>query len=222
MQDAMNKYAGTAEKRILCYGDSNTWGYVPLSGARFSRTERWTGLLAQDLGSGFHVIEEGLNGRTTAWSEPYRRGRNGLKMLLPILESHMPLDLVILMLGTNDMKHHYNCSAYESARGILSLIQLIQNSAIGPQGGIPEILVVVPPKMGTLSEKMDSHFEGGVDKSASLPQAYAQVCSEAGCHIFDSNKVVTVGADGVHLDSKGHEILARELLTVISHALVRK
>ena len=90
-------------KTILCFGDSNTWGYNPENGQRFGPEERWTGILRNSLGEDYRVIEEGLNGRTTLWDDPIAGFKNGLDYLMPCLESHMPFDLITIMLGTNDL-----------------------------------------------------------------------------------------------------------------------
>lgn len=95
-------------KRVLCFGDSNTWGYIPASGKRHPVGIRWTTLLQEKLGSDFEVIEEGLNSRTTDMNDPKHVGKNGLAYLRPCLETHDPIDLIILMLGTNDMKERFN------------------------------------------------------------------------------------------------------------------
>lgn len=203
--------SGVIEQSILCYGDSNTWGYVPLSAARLERAERWPTLLQSNLGHGYHVIAEGLNGRTTAWDEPFRPGRNGREAFLPILESHAPLALVIIMLGTNDLKHHLNVSAHESARGLSTLIKIAQKSETGINAKPPEVLVLAPPLFGELSELMAHHFDGGNEQSRHLSRHYRQVCADLGCSFFDTNAVVEVGADGIHLDAAGHRLLAEAL-----------
>jgi lysophospholipase L1-like esterase len=205
----------TREKAVLCYGDSNTWGYVPLTGARLPRAERWPGILQNLLGEPYYVIEEGMNGRSTAWDEPFRDGRNARTTLLSTLESHAPLTLVILMLGTNDLKHHLNVSAHESSRGIAALMQIIQKSGTGPDKSPPRVLVVAPPQFGKLSELMTHHFDGSVEKSADLPRYYGQACVELGCNFFNTNDVVTVGVDGIHLNSAGHRKLAETLAPIV-------
>jgi lysophospholipase L1-like esterase len=99
-------------KTILCYGDSNTWGAVPLQSLelieRFGRSERWTGVLQRELGQAYEVIAEGCNGRTTVWEDPIEGYKNGKEYLIPCLDSHQPLDLVIIMLGTNDLKARFS------------------------------------------------------------------------------------------------------------------
>jgi lysophospholipase L1-like esterase len=207
--------SGLIEQSILCYGDSNTWGYVPLTAARLVRAERWPTLLQSHLGHGYHVIAEGLNGRTTAWDEPFRPGRNGRESLLPLLESHAPLALVIIMLGTNDLKHHLNVSAHESARGLSTLIKIAQKSETGINAKPPEVLVLAPPIFGELSELMAHHFEAGCEKSRHLSRHYRQACADLGCHFFDTNAEVSVGADGIHLDAAGQQRLAKVLAPMV-------
>ncbi|MEB3306898.1 MAG: SGNH/GDSL hydrolase family protein [Cyanobacteriota bacterium] len=199
------------DNAILCFGDSNTWGYIPLSGERLSRAERWPGVLQKSLGNSFLVIEEGLNGRTTAFNEPFRDGRNARTTLPSLLESHAPIALLIIMLGTNDLKHHFNVSAHESSRGINSLLQVINNSTAGFENKPPRTLVIAPPKFGEMSEAMSHHFQDAREKSAELPRHYSQSCAQFGCSFFDANQVVTVSVDGIHLDVEGHRELASAL-----------
>ena len=205
----------TREHAILCFGDSNTWGYKPLTGERMRRTERWPGILQHALGADFNVIEEGLNGRTTAFDEPFRDGRNARKTLLAVLDSHAPLDLLIIMLGTNDLKHHLNVSAQESARGLSSLLQIAYNNGSNFNQNSPNVLVVAPPKFGNLSEMMADHFEGSVARSADLAMVYKDACAPWGCSFVDSNPVASVGEDGIHLNQQGHHQLALALAPVV-------
>ena len=123
-------------KSILCYGDSNTWGCIPLPGldpaSRFPPATRWPGVLRRELGDGYWIVEAGLNGRTTVWDDPLEPHRNGRKLLLPTLLTHQPLDLVIIMLGTNDLKHRLNASAAEIAEGAGMLVDIVTGSGCGP------------------------------------------------------------------------------------------
>ena len=203
------------EQAILCFGDSNTWGYKPLSGERLRRAERWPGILQHALGADFNVIEEGLNGRTTAFDEPFRDGRNARKTLPAVLDSHAPLDLLIIMLGTNDLKHHLNVSAHESARGLNSLLQIASNNGSNFNQNSPKVVVVAPPKFGNLSELMAHHFEGSVARSAELAMVYKDACAPWGCSFVDSNQVASVGEDGIHLNQQGHHQLALALAPVV-------
>ncbi|MGA2640810.1 MAG: GDSL-type esterase/lipase family protein, partial [Spirochaetia bacterium] len=105
-------------REILCFGDSNTWGYDPVTQGRFPGDVRWTGVLQAALGPGFRVIEEGLNGRTTVWEDPVEGDKMGKRHLPPCLESQAPLDLVVLMLGTNDTKERYSAPPADIAAGV--------------------------------------------------------------------------------------------------------
>ena len=205
----------TKERAILCFGDSNTWGYIPLTGQRLLRTERWPGILQHSLGADCNVIEEGLNGRTTAFDEPFREGRNARKTIIAVLESHAPLDLLIIMLGTNDLKHHLNVSAHESSRGLSSLLQIAINSDSNFNKNSPKILVIAPPKFGDLSALMKQHFEGSVARSAQLPMVYEDTCVPLGCSFFDCNLVASVEEDGIHLYQQCHHQLAIALEPVV-------
>ena len=107
-------------KTILCYGDSNTYGLKPDSSQRYPRDVRWTGILQKKLGEDYYVIEEGLSGRTTLWDDPIEEHKNGKTYLLPCLESHSPINLVVLMLGTNDLKTRFSLTPFD-----LSLIHIL-------------------------------------------------------------------------------------------------
>ena len=135
---------------VLCFGDSNTYGRDPKTKGRFEHDVRWPGVLAKTLGRGYHVIEEGLNGRTTVWDDPVRghQKRNGSMYLLPCLESHSPIDLLIVMLGTNDLKARFSVTAYDIGQSMGALIETAQRSGAGRNGGPPKVLVDVssPPR----------------------------------------------------------------------------
>ncbi|MFT3850616.1 MAG: SGNH/GDSL hydrolase family protein [Propionivibrio sp.] len=155
-------------RQILCFGDSNTWGYAPISAERYPRDVRWTGVMAAQLGSRFHVVEEGQNGRTTVWDDPLEGGhKNGLTYLTACLESHHPIDLVILMLGTNDLKARFALPALDIAAGGERLVQTIQHTGWGVDGKAPAILLAAPPPIdpqGDLAEM----FAGAREKSVQL------------------------------------------------------
>jgi len=137
-------------KTILCYGDSNTWGYNPATQDRFSQDERSPGVLRQALGDGYEVIEEGLNGRTTVWDDPIEGYKNGKEYLIPCLETHRPLDLVAMLLGTNDLKVRFSLSAYDIANGAGVVVDIVQRSGAGPDEGAPKVLLMAPPPVGKL------------------------------------------------------------------------
>lgn len=204
-------------KSILCYGDSNTWGYDPATGLRFDRNTRWTGVLQDKLGRDYHIIEEGLCGRTTVWQEPFKEYRCGKSYLIPCLETHKPIDLVILMLGTNDLKSCFNLSPVDIAMGAGRLIEIIEDSKCGINFDSPEILLVIPPPLTAESDSMDlSSFKGGLEKSQELGKYYRMVAKEHNCHLFDSSEVIeSSNIDGVHIEAHGHESLGRRLADIV-------
>lgn len=190
-------------KTILCYGDSNTWGYNPATGDRYPLAQRWTSALADVLGQDYLVIPEGLNGRTTVWPDPVEgEHKSGKIYLTPCLESHYPLDLVVLLLGTNDLKHRFGQSASDIAYGAATLVEMIQRSDFGPNGEAPEVLLIAPPPTyvnGTLFADM---FAGADEKSADLGLRYGLMAEEYGCAFLDAGEVVESSRlDGIHLDA---------------------
>jgi lysophospholipase L1-like esterase len=194
---------------VLCFGDSNTWGYSPENAARFAREVRWTGVLQAALGEGFHVIEEGLNGRTTVWDDPVEGDRNGRRQLPFILETHAPLDIVVLMLGTNDLKKRYSAPATDIARGIERLLGIIRSSTSGRNGGAPKVLLMAPPPLAKLTEFADM-LEGGTEKSRLLGKLYAGVAREQGSAFLDTAGIIrTSDLDGVHFEAAEHGKLGR-------------
>jgi lysophospholipase L1-like esterase len=194
---------------ILCYGDSNTWGYIPGTAQRYPRHKRWPGLLQADLGPAAHVIEEGLNARTTVFDDPTKVGKSGLAYLRPCLDSHAPLDLVVLMLGTNDLKHRFGMSPADIGANVATLLGVIATSGAGLGGSAPPVLLIAPVQVGTLSNLADL-FAGAVEKSKQLGRIYREVARQGGSHFLDAAEVAEVSpVDGVHLDEQGHAKLGR-------------
>jgi lysophospholipase L1-like esterase len=203
---------------ILCYGDSNTWGRKPLEDDRFPLDVRWPGVLRQQLGSDYWVIEEGLNGRTTVWDDPVAEGRSGKVYLVPCLNTHKPLDLVALMLGSNDLKPKFSLSAYEIARGTATLLEIIQKSGTGPDGGPPQILLISPPPVIELEEESEwrDQFEGAAQKSKQLARYYAAVAQQFDVHFMDAAKVmVSSPRDGIHFEAEGHAKLGAAVAQMV-------
>lgn len=203
-------------KTILCYGDSLTWGYDPATGKRIARDKRWPGVLRNDLCENYFVIEEGLNGRTTLWDDPLHGGyKNGMKYLIPCLASHRPVDLVILFLGTNDLKTRFSLSAAEIARSIRVLVDLILKSEAGPHENAPELLLVAPPLI-TEPSNFAEEFESGKAKSHLLGQYYKQVAEEYSVYFLDASEVVTASdRDGIHLDVDEHVKLGHVMGNIV-------
>lgn len=201
-------------RRILCYGDSNTWGYRPGDGDRHPEEVRWTGILAQELGPEFRVIEDGLNGRTTVYDDPFDACRNGRTGLGYALLSHKPLDMVILMLGTNDLKY---TDVYGAARGAAALVQLLQGAnAVFPSTfpvfpAKPKILLVapIPISAGVDDGEIRSTLYGTHETSLLFPREYARVAKELEVDFLDAGAFAAPSPlDCIHLDESGHRALA--------------
>lgn len=203
-------------KRFLCYGDSNTWGADPATAERFDNETRWTRVLAATLGAGYEIIEEGQPGRTTVWNDPIEGERNGLTYLTPCLESHCPLDGVVLMLGTNDLKQRFGLSAFDVAEGAKRLVRVIQASATGRGGKAPRVLLLAPPPLAPLTGYAEM-FAGGEAKSRQFGEHFARVAAEIGCDVFDTAGVIRSSAiDGIHWDASEHVKLGRALAVVVA------
>jgi lysophospholipase L1-like esterase len=194
-------------KTVLCYGDSNTWGYEPASGDRFSEDLRWPGVLARELGSEFRVIEEGLNARTTVREDPVEEYKNGKDYLRPCLESHRPLDVVIIALGVNDLKARFFASASDVADGAGVLVAIAQRSGAGPDGSPPAVLLMAPPPVGRLTELAEM-FAGAEEKSRGFARQYRRVAEKYGCELLDAGEQVRASdLDGIHLEAGEHRKL---------------
>ena len=194
-------------KTILCYGDSNTYGSDPVKGGRHGLDVRWAGVLRKQLGDRYWVIEEGLGGRTTIWDDPYEPDRNGKAYLTPCLMTHRPIDLVVLMLGTNDLKRRFSLSPYDIASGAGVLIDLIRRSECGPDSGAPQVLLICPPPLAKLTHLADM-FAGGTEKSQQLVLYYKQRADEFGCTFLDAGQViVSSDLDGIHFEADQHHKL---------------
>jgi lysophospholipase L1-like esterase len=196
-------------KRVLCYGDSNTWGHIPETGGRYGADVRWPGVLQRELGGGFIVIEEGLCGRTTVWDDPIEGYKNGRQYLIPCLASHKPLDLVVILLGTNDLKHRFSLTAYDIAEGAGVLVDLVHASQVGPDNGRPTVLLLAPPPVSTLSDYADM-FRGAVAESQRLAAQFARVAQLKGCALLDVDAILSCSpVDGIHFDPAGHLALGQ-------------
>jgi lysophospholipase L1-like esterase len=202
-------------KVVLCYGDSNTWGWNPVIKDRFAGDERWPGVLQRELGPDYRIIEEGLNGRTTVWDDPIEGYKNGKQYLVPCLDTHHPLDWVIILLGTNDLKKRFSLSAYDIAQGVGVLVNIVQKSQAGPAGSVPRVLLMAPPPVARLTEFAEM-FEGAEAKSRKFSQHYRRVAQEYGCDFFDtSDIIVSSDIDGIHLELSEHQTLGKAVAEFI-------
>lgn len=197
-------------KTILCFGDSNTHGYNPNDGTRWPYNVRWTGLLQKELGDGFHVIEEGLGGRTSVFDDPLEPGRKGIKDVSMLIETHKPLDLVVIMLGTNDTKNWFSATPAAIASGCGKVVEAFQTYRYPEWCTHPKILLVSPIHIGPETEKsgcvgfdISSH-----EKTLQLAELYKAEAERLGIYFLDAASVAEPGIDNVHLDIEGHKKLA--------------
>ena len=191
-------------RTIVCYGDSNTHGANPSAPGRHPRDVRWPRVMERALGADYEVIEEGLNGRCTVWDTPIEKGRNGLEYLYPCLLSHKPVDLVIIMLGTNDLKRIYGNTAAEIACGAARLVDEAQGTLSGPDDTPPHVLLVSPVPVGPLTAQSEMWGLGtAVETSRQLAGMYRIAAEDHGAAFFDAGSVAQVSPDdGVHLDAE--------------------
>lgn len=197
-------------KTILCFGDSNTWGYDAQTQDRFPADKRWPGVLAQELGPSFRVIEEGLNGRTTVWDDPIEGYKNGKEYLIPCLASHAPIDLIAIMLGTNDLKRRFSVSAYDIAQSVGVLLEVVRKSLAGPQGRSPQVLLIAPPVVGRLTEFAEMFGDDAVERSKQFGRYYRQIADQYGVHFLDAAQVIVSSElDGIHFDGDQHQKLGQ-------------
>eukprot|EP00933_Yihiella_yeosuensis_P031015 TRINITY_DN24568_c0_g1_i1.p1 TRINITY_DN24568_c0_g1~~TRINITY_DN24568_c0_g1_i1.p1 ORF type:complete len:269 (-),score=41.32 TRINITY_DN24568_c0_g1_i1:55-771(-) len=218
-------------KTVVCFGDSNTFGApgsIANKGGRLAYKDRWTTILQQKLGPEVIVIPEGLNGRTTVLDDPFNwansgssepaAGANGRRYLLPMLKSHRPVDVVVLGLGTNDLKTRFNLNPGEIAKGCNLLIQDIKNSECGPNGESPEIVLLSPPAV-----KMTEHHEdfgpNRVEKALATAKAYEELARNENLAAFVNLKEVPLGEDGLHFEKDGSTMLGPIVAEQVTKAL---
>ena len=213
-------------KTILCYGDSNTFGYVPAGGGeRYPEDVRWTGVLQEDLGDAYKVIEEGCSGRTTDIDPPGVPWKNGRSFLYTALHSHKPLDMVILMLGTNDLKRSFHRDEKVIAASMKGLVTGIQSYMEEKQVKMPKILIMAPAHL-------DPHVEQGVfgddfdtlsyEVSTRLAKEYEKLAKEMGCMFLDLAPYCTVSPkDGVHLTAESHIAAGHRIAEAVREAFAQ-
>ncbi|OGT38699.1 MAG: hypothetical protein A3F11_03660 [Gammaproteobacteria bacterium RIFCSPHIGHO2_12_FULL_37_14] len=218
------------QRTILCYGDSNTWGYVPrmncssLPKRRYLRHERWPGVLQKLLGQDYLIIEEGLNSRTTNVDYAVPPDRNGKTYLAPCLCSHAPVDLVVFALGGNDVKSDFNRTAEQIRDGMADLINIVQTSEYGPQlQNAPKVLLLTP--CIPLSFVEDMTDENGINflaeavtKITQLVFLYEKLAKEKNCFYLDLSDIKPSSLDGVHYDQVAHkryaEMVSKKMETI--------
>jgi lysophospholipase L1-like esterase len=202
-------------QQILIYSDSLTWGIIPNTRERLPFHKRWPGVFENHLlatGKKVRVIENCLNGRRTAWSDPFKPGRDGSHGLEQVIEMHSPLSLVILMLGTNDFQCTHDNNAWLSAQGSAKLIQAIRRTPIEPGMPSPDILLVSPPVITKPKGYIAAKFDGAEERCVGLAGNLEKVASEQATHFFDAASVTASShVDGIHLDEPQHSVLGKAI-----------
>jgi lysophospholipase L1-like esterase len=207
-------------RSLLCFGDSNTHGTPPMdnmsSQGRFGTNIRWPSVLQTQLAPSWVVIEEGHPGRTTVHDDPIGGiHKNGIRMLPALLESHRPLDVIAIMLGTNDLQHRFGVNAAEIALAIGKIVEAIKASEAGISQHAPDILLISPPPViqaGCLADI----FEGSIDKANALSGAIANIAKQHDIPYFDAGAHITVSPiDGVHFDAESHIILGQAIADAV-------
>ena len=214
---------------ILCYGDSNTWGCIgkwvdsPEPSDRYDTDTRWTMVAQKNLGEKFHIIEEGLGGRSTIYPHPSEPWKHGEPYLTPCLHTHRPLDLVVIMLGTNDLQLKKDITAEELPNGISRLVDIVQSYPKVGRGNVPpKVLIIAPIEVrpsapeGRTNVYAKFRCEIGRELSLMLPAVYEKVAREKGCYFLNAQDYAEPGpADGVHFDAQSHIRLGQAVANFI-------
>ena len=207
-------------KNILCFGDSLTWGYNPADGTRYPFEDRWTGALQKELGNDYHIVEEGLGSRTTVWETSLNPDRSGLKQLPFLLESHAPLDIVVIFLGTNDLHAFAKRTAAEAAMGCVQLVSAALKSVAGLNGFSPKILLLSPPNVIQPKELMNTLWAGSEEESKQFSLHYRRVADFCKVYFLDTAPLIKPSkSDGIHLDAPENHILGKEVAEKIKEIL---
>lgn len=208
-------------RSMLCYGDSNTFGSIPgQPGVRFPHSDRWPSVAQEELGPEWLVISEGLSGRTTCRDDPIEGAHlNGRTYLRPCLESHRPLDVVVIMLGTNDLKARFQSTAHDIALGVAILVDDIREVSARASIRMPEIVIISPPPVLSELGVWAKVFDGAFEKSNAMADEYASVATAKGVRFLNAGDHARCSPiDGFHLDSRGARSLGKAIAGFIVSA----
>lgn len=206
------------KKSVLCFGDSNTWGYNPKDGSRYPSDMRWTGVLQQKLGPGFRVIEEGLNGRTTTINEMERPMRSAADILPVLIESHRPLDFIVLMLGTNDLKTHFERTPENIADDLSDLCAIVCGHQMLVQAP-PKLILVAPTGPDDSSRQLPEWFQKTHEKWRELLDLLPGVAQKYGAEFLATQEVMKMQfQDGLHWSVEQHQDFAAALMSLLKTA----
>ena len=200
-------------KQILCSGDSNTWGYMGSDLKRYPWDIRWTGRVQERLGDKWRVIEEGLCSRTAAVEDRVQPYRSGLEYIVPCLMSHHPLEMIIVMLGTNDTKRRYHLSPEEIGMEMEELLRRIKETLYWLESRHTKILLAAPAR---LREPVlaNGEIDGtSAEKLKKLPAVSKEIAGQYGAAFMDAGRYVQdFQPDGIHFSEAGHQQFAEAVL----------
>jgi len=209
-------------KTILCYGDSLTYGTNAETEGRHRFEDRWPSVLEAGLGGRARIIAEGLGGRTTVFDDSFSPADlNGARILPTLIKSHAPLDCVVIMLGTNDIKPFISGSAIAAAWGMNRLVEIVRSYPYGAGVDVPEVIMVSPPHcVPSTHVDLEPLFEGGVAESKLFAPHYGRIANQLGCTFFDAATVAeATPIDGVHLDAPNTRAIGTALVPVVTELL---
>lgn len=190
---------------VVCFGDSLTWGFNPLDKSRYSHDIRWTRLLQKELGDGFYVVEDGLNSRTTVFEDPVRGDKNGLQHLATVRKTHMPIDILLIMLGTNDLQDRFRMSAEAIGMAMGRLLFAATQPTDDVEGRPPKVLLMAPPPLGDFTGTPYGNIYSNAHsqtQSRLLADVYRRQAGEYGTAFFDTGSVIEPSAvDAIHFEA---------------------
>lgn len=199
-------------KTIICFGDTNTWGVNPETDQRLPFEKRWTGILTKELEKEYRVIEEGQAGRTTVCEDPIEKYKNGMDYLMPCLDSHRPVDLLVVMLGTVQLKSRFHQTAEDIAIGLEYMLKQALHSGCGAQGEPPKILLISPVAVGNVEETWLSGVFDMPDtreRQSRFKELYGGIAKRMGIHFMAAEDVARTSQDGIHMDLRSQGPFAK-------------
>lgn len=211
-------------RTVLCFGDSNTHGTIAMATVaerrRHDKADRWPNVMASELPADWDIIAEGHPGRTAVWDDPIEgQHKNGARVLQALLETHRPIDLVVLMLGTNDLKSRFGLSAHDIALGVQRLVTEIRASDCGPDATAPDVLLAAPVIVHEVGI-FEHVFAGAAAKSRQLPTLLRDVAKRHDVGFIDLNTVAqTDPVDGIHLNRNAHAAIGTSMARAVTARL---
>lgn len=203
---------------VVCFGDSLTWGFNPVDKSRYGHDIRWTRRLQGELGPEFYVVEEGVNGRTTVFEDPVKGDKNGLEHLETVRKTHMPIDILIIMLGTNDLQARFGMNADTIAIAMGRLLDFARRTTDDAEGRAPKVLLMAPPPLAPLEGTpfVAQFSKDSVAESHRLAACYREKAAEYGAAFFDTGTVISASpVDAIHFDAAPQADLAKAVASEV-------